>query len=342
MTTTIISSMIRNAQAAPAFTHVTDTEEHIRRVQPNTAHEMKYLNLRELTVKDVLNDGPDEIYSLNQEGVFPGPGSPGTNSRIAANVIAMNSRVCDAGSPIILIKDAAKPVKDSNGDTVMTEQNAGYITAIPAKFNKVIDGQDAQESPLPVYWELMDRAIAPSYFFRISLTRRQMKMWDKGQLESSLLYSIIAGVGRAADHIVLESVMRAGIMTPSDPEGSAPILNPPSAFTLQKAAAAGVRVNDLRAIIGTNGYGASFNPAGELTAAGIRAELSSETSATLIGDWSKVAVGILEDITMTAQKVNFTDGSLVLTAIVNASALIPQRWETSLPMWTIESDYGHI
>jgi hypothetical protein len=332
---TIISQMIESAATKPAFTHVTDTEETIRRVQPNSAHDLRYLNLKELSIAHTINDGPDSVYTNNAEGVFPGPGHPGYNSQVAINAIAQNSVVVGAGASIVLIEDAVQPKKDPSGGVYMTEQPAGFITAIPANFQKVIDGENTSDSELPVYRDLADRSIIPSYFFRVVLSRRQQKDWMEGQLESSLLYSIIAGVGKVADRVLLESLMTANVPTPVDELGNPPIMHEPSVFSIAAAAAKGVRIGDLRAIIGTNGAGASFNGMGQLTAAGIKAELSSETSATLIGDWSTVAVGILGSITLIAQRVDFINGQMAVTAIVNARSLIPTKWTPELRFWTV-------
>lgn len=295
---TILTEILDNAANKPGFSMRVDTEETIRRITPEPQADMRRLSLRELKLNDVLTGGPD--------AVLPAVGSAGAKTRIASDVIELNSRVVAAGAHIVLIADATQPIQDSAGKIALIERPAGFIVAEPAPFAKVNDGATFSDSSVPAHRAMMDRSTAPTYAFRTVLSRREMKTWLNGELENGVLMSICLGLGRLVDKVLLDAIAATS----------------PSAFTIAAAAARGLKITDLAALVGTSGNGATFRGDGEFTAANIPADLTADMAGTIVGDFSRAAVGVFEDITLIGQRTQ-ADGSMSVTCIANAQALLP-------------------
>ncbi|SFI96333.1 hypothetical protein [Nitrosomonas sp. Nm34] len=250
--------------------------------------------------------------------VLPSPSELGVISHIAAETVAVSSKVVAAGSSVVLIKDPQQPIQQPDGVIIMTSQPAGFAVAEPAGFSLVDDGDDLSNSDVPVYRALADRYTMPALGFRTTLTRSAQKRWMNGELEEALLLSIMSGLGRIADKMLLYAI----------------IAETPAAFSIGAAAARGLRINDLRALVGTAGSGASFRADGQLVAAGISAELTDCITQTVVGDWSRAAVGLMEDITLVATRANSFEGSMSVTCFANCQALLPVT-DSLLPFWTV-------
>ncbi|HEY4370496.1 MAG TPA: hypothetical protein VGN52_01035 [Burkholderiales bacterium] len=305
----ILADIFNAAANKPGFSARVDTEEIVRRVTLEPQADIRRISLRTLQVQDVLNAGPD--------AVLPGPGNPGIVTRIATDVIELNSRAVGAGAKIVLIQDAPQATKDSAGDLVLFEWPAGYVVAEPAAFSQVADGDNVTPSAVPVHRAVMDRSTAPAFMFNTSLSRREMKSWMNGTLENGTLLSILSGLGRVVDSVLLTAILAAT----------------PGAFSIGAAAARGLKIEGLRGLVGTSGNGAGFNGVGMFCAANIPAEITGDMAQSLVGDFQRSAVGLFEDITLIANRLNL-DGSMSITAVANCQALIPVAGAL-LPFWTV-------
>ncbi len=98
--------------------------------------------------------------------------------------------------------------------------------------------------------------------------------------------SLSLGLADAADRLLLAHIAAAT----------------PTAFTLAKAAAAGLRFPELRAVVGTSGTGAAVGQDGVLRANGIAAELTSEASGTIIGAFNRSAVFIRDRVDVLVER----------------------------------------
>lgn len=311
----VLSEIISTASSKPGYSMRVDTEETVRRITPEPQADMRRLSLRSLQVADVINAGPDEV--------LPAPQNPGVKTRVATDVIELNSRAVAAGAHVVLIADATQPIQDSAGKIAFVERPGGFIYAEPAGFALVADGAAITDSALPVARALMDRSVAPTYAFRTVLTRTQQKSWFHGELEDGVLLSIMKGLG-----VMVDAVLLAAIAATTPP-----------AFSLAAVAARGLRYDELRGIVGTSGTGAFIDASGQLVAmpfnvtgwaGGIEAELSPSIAETIVGDFSRAAVGLFEDVTLIGQRAS-TDGAMTVTCLCNAEALLP----VSGQFWTV-------
>lgn len=239
---------------------------------------------------------------------------------MAVDVIQMNSRVVAAGAKIVVIGDAPIAVNDSLGSIRMIERPAGFIVAEPASFAEVADGSNVPDSDVPVFRALIDRFVAPGWAFRTTLSRRAQKSWMNGELENGVLLSILAGLGRMVDQALLNAI----------------IADTPSEFSIGAAAARGLKVANLRGLVGTDGDGSTFRADGVLAAAGVTAELTGDIQETIVGDFSRAAVGVFEDITLMGHRTS-TDGAMSVTCIANADALLPVKG-SALPFWVVSAE----
>ena len=143
--------------------------------------------------------------------------------------------------------------------------------------------------------------------------RMVFKRVDQRALENDLLHAeiitaIVMGLARAADETLVSAIAATT----------------PAAFTLAKAAAQGLKFDELRGVVGTAGAGASVSQDGALRAAGIRSQLSPDLAGTIVGAWDRAGVAIHEDLPVHFERLN-TQGDLVVTAWANLTPLVPDQ-----------------
>lgn len=146
------------------------------------------------------------------------------------------------------------------------------------------------------------------------VTRSQLRNYGNDNVVDEILLSLVLGLARAADAALLGAI-----------KATAPAL-----FSLGAAAAQGLRLDELRALVGTAGNGAAIREDGTLTAAGIHAELTADMAETMVGAFNRSAVAIHEDVTVTAERRNAA-GDLIVTAWAN---MIPLAPNTAM-FWTV-------
>jgi hypothetical protein len=137
------------------------------------------------------------------------------------------------------------------------------------------------------------------------------------RVAAAAFVSMVLGLARSLDKVFMAQ------LTGAVPTGQA--------FSLAAAAAAGLRFDELRAIIGTAGTGAGVDAMGKLRANGIEAELTGDTANSFIGSFQRAALCLHEDIRLFVERRD-ANGSLLITCLANAQPLIADPlkfWRTT-------------
>jgi hypothetical protein len=229
-----------------------------------------------------------------------------------------HSLVAKVGATIIVaaLRDAAysdRPVPGkAAGPVAFFKDAALFRTVEPAPFTNITDaaiagGSTVNASPLPWSDADVQWSGAPNLMFSVAVTRQQFKGLGGGEfLEGCLLDSIVTGLARAADGLLLNALVASNLAT----------------FSLSAVAARNLRFGDVSAIIGTSAIGASVGQDGVLRADGVAAELTNSIAPTILGDFKKSAVAIYPEITVHFARTN-VDGSMTATVLANAVPLVP-------------------
>src|SRR5690606_1575138 len=118
--------------------------------------------------------------------------------------------------------------------------------------------------------------------------------------------AIMFGLAQAADRTLLAAI----------------VTETPAAFTHGAAAARNLEFAELRALVGTDGTGATVDAAGSLRAAGVLADYTPTIEETVIGAFNRAAVAVHPEIVVHAERRNL-QGDLVLTVFANLLPLVP-------------------
>ena len=207
-----------------------------------------------------------------------------------------------AGARIIVAK---APPAEVRGDLqVMYEQDALLRSVDPAPFALVADAGNASISAKPLHDATFSWGAVPSYAFRAVISRAERRAVGGDQLRQALAISVLQGLGELADSLLLSAIQAAT----------------PAAFSFGAAAARHARFDELRAVIGTGGTGAEVLADGSLRAAGVLAELSAVTDATVIGRFTRSMIAIRPELRVLGHRVN-QNGDVELTVFCNMQAL---------------------
>lgn len=227
-------------------------------------------------------------------------------------VLAERSLVAQAGAEIIRIPGpmTTQPT-GKTGATTGREVADRFVVIRPGKFAKVADGEEITMSGLPYLVSAFNHNNAPAYGVGYTLSRKQMKhdFADDTTLEV-VNTAIERGIADLSDFVLLNHL-----------ESVAENLTSPS-FTAvaQKIAAKNLRFDEVKAIVGGDCTGLELQD-GVLRAYGVRAEISGQTSSTIIGAFGNAAVALDDEIRVTARRV--LNGAVEVVVWVNASALVP-------------------
>lgn len=145
--------------------------------------------------------------------------------------------------------------------------------------------------------------IARAVAFKVS--RRKMKERPGEHLASELLWPIVQGLGRAIDATLFTALENSST----------------TAWALGKAAEQGVPFEALKAIVGSAGTGTQVIE-GRLFADGIPAQLSPDLLGTWAGMWSRAAIVVDPDISVTVTRLN-KNGALEVVCWAHMQALVP-------------------
>ncbi|HHI2637404.1 TPA: hypothetical protein ACP42B_002590 [Escherichia coli] len=227
-------------------------------------------------------------------------------------VLAERSLVVQAGAKVIRIPGpmTTQPT-GKTGATTGREVADRFVVIRPGKFAKVADGEEITMSGKPYMVAAFDHNNAPAYGVGYTLTRQQLKheFADDTVLEA-VNTAIERGIADLSDFVLLNHL-----------ETAAETLASPS-FTAvaQKIAAKNLRFDEVKAIVGGDCTGLELQD-GVLRAYGVRAEISGQTSSTIIGAFGNAAVALDDEIRVTARRV--LNGAVEVVVWVNASALVP-------------------
>lgn len=275
-----------------------DADGNVRSVYRQPAASIARYSMREMFV-------PALASNANRITHTPVGAAAGKRTTLADAVLA-NSRCAAAGAHIGII-----PAEDgatiNNGELVYRQREYRLDVIDAAEFAVIPDGDELAASALPLSSAAVNLDTMPSLGVHIPLSRAEQKAYADGYLADTALTAIIAGIARAADATLLAAIAASD----------------PAAFSLGAAAGLGSEFGSLRALVGTAGAGAAVDQDGTLRAAGVLAELTPDTTATVVGAWNRAAVAVSEDISLIAERMN-TVGDLKLTAWVSMQALLPQ------------------
>ncbi|WP_109553173.1 hypothetical protein [Escherichia coli] len=227
-------------------------------------------------------------------------------------VLAERSLVVQAGAKVIRIPGpmTTQPT-GKTGATTGREVADRFVVIRSGKFAKVADGEEITMSGKPYMVAAFDHNNAPAYGVGYTLTRQQLKheFADDTVLEA-VNTAIERGIADLSDFVLLNHL-----------ETAAETLASPS-FTAvaQKIAAKNLRFDEVKAIVGGDCTGLELQD-GVLRAYGVRAEISGQTSSTIIGAFGNAAVALDDEIRVTARRV--LNGAVEVVVWVNASALVP-------------------
>ena len=227
-------------------------------------------------------------------------------------VLAERSLVAQAGAKVIRIPGpmTTQPT-GKTGANIGREVADRFVVVRPGAFTKVADGEEITMSGKPYMVAAFDHNTAPAYGVGYTLTRQQLKheFADDTVLEA-VNTAIERGIAALADFVLLNHL-----------EAEAEALAAPS-FTAvaQKIAAKNLRFDEVKAIVGGDCTGLELQD-GVLRAYGVRAEISGQTTSTIIGAFGNAAIALDDEIRVTARRV--LNGAVEVVVWVNASALVP-------------------
>lgn len=264
---------------------------------------------REGNITQVIPVTPAAVRFLSLNEVLTPKGGKQTTFNA---VLAERSLVAQAGAEIIRIPGpmTTQPTGQT-GATTGREVADRFVVIRPGAFAKVADGEEISMSGKPYMVAAFDHNTAPAYGVGYTLSRQQLKheFADDTVLEA-VNTAIERGIADLADFVLLNHL-----------ETAAETLASPS-FTAvaQKIAAKNLRFDEVKAIVGGDCTGLELQD-GVLRAYGVRAEISGQTTSTIIGAFGNAAVAIDDELRVTAKRIN--NGAVEIVVWVNASALVP-------------------
>ncbi|MEG6334964.1 hypothetical protein UXP80_22650, partial [Enterobacter hormaechei] len=247
---------------------------------------------REGNITQVIPVTPAAVRFLSLNEVLTPKGGKQTTFNA---VLAERSLVAQAGAEIIRIPGpmTTQPTGQT-GATTGREVADRFVVIRPGAFAKVADGEEISMSGKPYMVAAFDHNTAPAYGVGYTLTRQQLKheFADDTVLEA-VNTAIERGIADLADFVLLNHL-----------ETAAETLASPS-FTAvaQKIAAKNLRFDEVKAIVGGDCTGLELQD-GVLRAYGVRAEISGQTSSTIIGAFGNAAVAIDDELRVTAKRIN--------------------------------------
>ena len=223
--------------------------------------------------------------------------------------ILQNSRCAAAGSVIITRPDPSKARAIGLRDPgVAFERIAKFFSTIEsAPFATTDDDSDVQASDLPISRATIDWSTSIQKSVRFEIPRSLQRLIGHDQIVDEVLVAFVLGLARASDAVLLAAIEATN----------------PATFTAGAVAAKGLRIDELRGLVGTEGAGAGWRGDGAFAVAGgIVSDTTADTAGTVIGSFGRAGVAIHESIDLIVERRN-TKGDLVLTAHANMIPLLP-------------------
>lgn len=300
MQANILTDLISQARTATNLT-VRDRGPHFEpQYLPKRAAAMRSLNLKA--------SFPPRLFDKNGRMISAPIGMPAAEKIALDAAVVAASRVAQAGAHVLIRDDQLRaiPVGTDKGMAV-ADVPSTFSTIEPAIFSDVADDADvAVTAALPMHRATMDWSTAQGVAVRFEVPRSTQKDNAQELFSDELLLALALGLGRATDRLMLAAVAAAT----------------PAPFSLAAAAAQGLKAGELRALIGTSANGAEFRADGQLTAAGIAAELTADMAGTLVGAWDRAAIAISNDVHLLAERTA-KNGTLAVTAWAHMIPMLP-------------------
>lgn len=227
--------------------------------------------------------------------------------------ILQNSRCAAAGATIITRPDPTRALAVGRANGIAFHRVAKYFSTIEAApFATVaedVEGNDTEvaASDLPISRATIDWSTSIQKSVRFEIPRSLQRLIGHEQIVDEVLVAFVLGLARASDAVLLAAIEATN----------------PATFTAGAVAAKGLRIDELRGLVGTEGAGAEWRGDGAFAVAGgIVADTTADTAGTVIGSFGRAGLAIHESIDLIVERRN-TKGDLVLTAHANMIPLLP-------------------
>jgi len=238
---------------------------------------------------------------------------PAGESESLAAALVRSSRFIQAGARMIPLRAGEDSQGSINGIPVWSQSPGSFTIIEGAAFTPGDELSPLAASPLPVSTEEIDRDLIQSEGVRFELSRSLQKSLTPEELNARLVNAIAFGIGRTVDKIALAKLQTELL----EAGGGAEM----PTYSLAAAAGVGLRFNELSAIVGTNGTGATVEN-GVLRVSGIPAELTGENANTFIGAFDRSAVAVMDDIRVLVERLD-VNGKIAVTCWLDALPLVP-------------------
>lgn len=283
--------LIEQALSHPGGVARTDGNGDITRFIPLTPASARTLSLASLA-------GQADPTGFNQYGV--------------PVFIAEKSLAAQAGAAIVPVGVVRQNPTGLTDVVVMSKVHDKFVSVQPALFAQTADGAKLNVSEKPYLVATYDSETAPAYGVVYKLTRQQMKHeFADDTVFTAVTTAIIHGIANLIDSVAIDGITQgATLLTDISFKGLAKL-----------STAKGLRFDELRALAGGELAGVEMATDGVVRACGVRAELTEQANKTIIGAFSRMAIGIDDDIRITVRRL--VNAEVEVTAWVNAQALIP-------------------
>jgi hypothetical protein len=260
---------------------------------------------------DFLSFGAELTGLLDEDGhvsIDP-PYQDASKSITVEAAMSQSSRVLAAGATLIQGAEMHQNVRTTGGRSVMARSSISLSTFQPISFeHKDFDAdQDAELgiSPVPFSTLKVDLDAFQQYGVAFRLSRREIKDLRPERLAVQLLWPLIQGMGRAVDAAFFAAFRDLSL----------------NDWALGEAALQGLSFESLRAVVGTDGLGATTDQ-GNLYAGGVPAALTPDTAGSIVGAFTRAAMVTDEEIKIIATRTG-VDGGLEVTCWLGLQPLIP-------------------
>lgn len=300
-------NLLTDARRALGYSETSNPDGSVRYVLPKPAASVATLSLRALDLP--APPKPTGLHLVHA----PRGEAAGRVTKLPA-AVAQRSRAVTAGARLFVVEAATQPVQPAyingqaqNAPIAVTRRAGGRFTLVEAASLALTpDGDNLVPGTLPFHSEVVDLDTMPAYGASFTLTRAQQHDYNDAELADAALASLAMGIGRACDQALLAAI----------------VAGTPAAFTLGAAAAKGFEFQELRALVGTAGTGATIGQDGTLRAGGVVAELTPDTTATVVGAWNRAGVAVADDVRVIAERTG-KNGDLRITAWANIEPMLP-------------------
>jgi phage head maturation protease len=221
--------------------------------------------------------------------------------------VSESSAACQLGAKVISVKSSAEAVANTEGLGATLVQKAKLSIIKPAPFTVVAEGVNVPESDPPIVSAEISNIASgvATHGARFILERHEMRDLTDEAISALVSHAAAFGVAQIADRVLAGAILAAT----------------PTAYSVANVATAGIRWSGLGALVGRNGAGAA-GVEGGLYVSGIPAATTDQTTATIVGDWSRAGVATADEVTIILNRMNAA-GRMEVTILCECAALVP-------------------